>query len=266
MMARMPVHEVAQAGFGSEADTYERWRPGYPPEAVAWLVDHLRIGPGATVLDLAAGTGKLTRLLAPSGAALVAVEPVEGMRTILRASLPEVPTAAAAAEALPFAAGTLDAITVAQAFHWFDAEPALADLRRVLRPGGRLGLIWNARDRSVDWVDALWSVMDRVEKLAPWRDHDHWHDHWHDQWHEAAFGSRAFGELREATFRHAHRLPLEGVVERFRSVSHVAALPPDARAAVLSEVRDVLHTHPATRDRTEVDVPYRVDTFWCERT
>ena len=267
MMARMPVHEVARVGFGTEADAYERTRPSYPPDALAWLTAQLRIGPGRSVLDLAAGTGKLTRLLAPTRAALVAVEPVDGMHRVLRATLPEVPVVAAAAEALPFAPGTLDAVTVAQAFHWFDAELAVAELRRVLRPGGRLGLIWNARDRSVDWVDALWSIMDRVEKRAPWRDHDHWHDHWHDndQWYEAAFGSTAFGELREATFHHAQTLSVEGVVDRFRSVSHVAALPPDAREAVLVEVRDVLRTHPATRGRDVLAVPYRVDGFWCER-
>src|SRR5437879_5536038 len=130
----MPVHEVAQRGFDAGADAYERARPSYPADAVAWLVEHLKIGPGARVCDLAAGTGKLTRLLAPSSAELIAVEPVEGMSRHLRAAQPGVPVVAATAEALPFADGSLDAVTVAQAFHWFDADRAFGELARVLRP------------------------------------------------------------------------------------------------------------------------------------
>jgi ubiquinone/menaquinone biosynthesis C-methylase UbiE len=148
----MSVHEVASTGFGTEAEAYERSRPSYPPDAVAWLVDALRVAPGGRVLDLAAGTGKFTRLLAPycadAGSELLAVEPVAGMSTLLQGALPALPIAAATAEALPFSVASLDAIVVAQAFHWFDASVALDEFHRVLRPGGRLGLIWNARDRS----------------------------------------------------------------------------------------------------------------------
>ena len=130
----MPVHEVAQRGFDSGADAYERARPSYPPDAVAWLVDNCAIRPGATVCDLAAGTGKLTRLLAPTGADLLAVEPVEGMSQHLRELLPSVPVTAGTAEAMPFADGSLDAVTVAQAFHWFDADRAFAELARGAAP------------------------------------------------------------------------------------------------------------------------------------
>ena len=172
---RMGVHEVAAAGFNDPGD-YEAARPSYPPEAVAWLVEHLRIGAGSRVCDLAAGTGKLTRLLAPTGAQLLAAEPVEGMRATFHELLPEIPVVAATAEALPFAPASLDAITVAQAWHWFDAERAAAECARVIKPGGALGLVWNARDRSEPWVNDVWSIMDRVEKHAPWRDHEKWSD------------------------------------------------------------------------------------------
>jgi len=117
----LSVHDVAASGFGAEADAYERARPSYPPDAVAWIVDALRISTGRIVADVAAGTGKFTRLLEPTGAWVVAVEPVEGMR----ARLPRMPVAAASAERLPFRGESLDAITVAQAFHWFDAPAAL---------------------------------------------------------------------------------------------------------------------------------------------
>lgn len=253
----MTVHGVAREGF-AEAERYERARPGYPPEAVAWLVEQLGIGPAAVVVDLAAGTGKLTRLLVPSGSTLLAVEPLEEMRRLLAGLCPTVPVAAGAAERLPLRTGSVDAVTVAQAFHWFDADAAFAELRRVLRPGGRVGLIWNARDRSVAWVDEVWSVMDRVERKAPWRDHDREGDD--------AFGARAgFGPLSRATFHHEQPTTPEGVLDRFRSVSHVAVLPPPQREAVLTEVRDILVSHPGTKGRTELLVPYRVDCLWCER-
>jgi SAM-dependent methyltransferase len=171
---------------------------------------------------------------------------------------PTVPVLAATAENLPLRTGSVDAVTVAQAFHWFDADAAFAELQRVLRPGGRVGMIWNARDRTVAWVDQVWAVMDRVERRAPWRDHDRDGDE--------AFGQRAgFGPLRRATFRHGQAVTPEGVVDRFRSVSHVAVLPAPEREAVLSEVREILASHPETRGRDQLLIPYRVDCLWCER-
>lgn len=252
------IHEVAETGFGREAEAYERSRPSYPREVVAWLVENLRITPAALVVDLAAGTGKMTRLLVPTGARLVAVEPVEGMHQILRRLLPSVAVVSSTAEAMPFAAGSIDAVCVAQAFHWFDADGAFAELGRVLRPGGRVGIVWNARDRAVDWVDRTWAIMDQVERRAPWRDHEHWRD--------SALGARpGFGELHTATFRHEQSVTPEGVVDRIRGVSHAAVLPPPERAAVLDAVRHVLATHPDTRGREELRIPYRVDCYWVER-
>jgi len=254
----MAVHDVAQRGFDSAPDVYARARPSYPPDAVAWLVEHCEIRPDARVCDLAAGTGILTRLLTATGASVIAVEPVAGMRHVLKAALPAIPALAATAEALPLAGSSLDVVTVAQAFHWFDASRAFAELGRVLRPGGRVGLIWNARDRSVGWVNQLWSIMDRVEKRAPWRDHEHWSD--------SALGERrGFGSLHEATFHHAPVLSIDDVVARFASVSHVAVLPKLERADVLDEVRRLLATNPDTVGRTELAIPYRVDAYWCER-
>jgi SAM-dependent methyltransferase len=254
----LSLHDVAAAGFGSEADAYERARPTYPSDAVAWLADALAIAPGRTVVDLAAGTGKLTRLLAPFGSELYAVEPVDGMRAYLASTVPGVQALSALAEALPFATASVDAITVAQAFHWFDADAALREFHRVLAPGGRVGLIWNARDRSVPWVDAVWSIMDRVERRAPWRDHD--------EWRERAFVDQpSFTPLTEATFHHDQLLGAADVVERVRSVSHVAVLPAAEQRAVLDEVRAVLDDDPATSGREVVALPYRVDAYWVER-
>jgi SAM-dependent methyltransferase len=254
---RPMVHEVAAAGF-SNPDDYEAARPSYPPDAVAWFVDHLRIAPGRTVVDLAAGTGKLTRLLAPTGAYLIAAEPVAGMRATFREVLPAIPIIATTAEQLAFRDGSLDAVTVAQAFHWFDEDRAIAALARAVRVGGRVGLVWNARDRSVPWVDEIWSIMDRVEKRAPWRDHEHWRD-------SALREMPGFGPLHSAEFRHEQLVTPEAMVRRVASVSHVAVLPTAERRTVLDEVRAALRTNPETRGVDQLRVPYRVDCFWFER-
>jgi SAM-dependent methyltransferase len=163
--------------------------------------------------------------------------------------------------ALPFAAATVDAVVVAQAFHWFNAERALAELARVVRVGGRLGLIWNARDRTQDWVDAVWSVMDRVESKAPWRDRGRGGK----TLPERVAVTPPWSEWAEATFRHVHYCSHEDLVDRVRSVSHIAVLPPGSQRMVLEEVRSILREHPQTRGQQTVGVPYRVDAMCTER-
>ena len=144
----MPVHEVA-LGFDSTAAAYERGRPDYPPAAVEALVEALAIGPASTVVDLGAGTGKLTRLLVPTGARVVAVEPLAGMRAELATAVRGVEVLDGTAEAMPLGDGRADAVVAAQAFHWFADHQSLSEIHRVLRPGGGLGLVWNVRDQSV---------------------------------------------------------------------------------------------------------------------
>lgn len=252
------VHEVAQVGFGKEAVTYERSRPTYPPEVVSWLVEHLRLTTGTSVADVAAGTGKLTRLLVATGSELIAVEPVGGMREVFRRVLPDIPVVAGTAEAMPFQRSVFDAVTVAQAFHWFDAEAAFRELARVIRPEGRVATIWNARDRSLEWVDAAWGIIDRVEKVAPWRDHDSGTD-------PALADAPGFTPAVAATFHHHQICTPDELVERFRGVSHVAVLPPEHQAMVLTELRELLATHPETRGHDQLRLPYRVDCYWRER-
>jgi hypothetical protein len=118
--------------------------------------------------------------------------------------------------------------------------------------------VWNARDRSNDLVDQLWSIMDRVEKRAPWRMHERWSD--------SAFVEQTdFGPLTEDTFHHEQVLTPEQVLGRFRSVSHISVLPSDEQERVISEIRRVLETHPLSAGRDRVPIPYRVDAYWCER-
>jgi SAM-dependent methyltransferase len=257
----VPVHDVAARGFGDGAESYERARPSYPPDAVAALVTELRIEHGRRVGDLAAGTGKLTRLLVPTGAALVAIEPVSGMRTVLHRELPPVATVAAVAERLPFGAGALDAVVVAQAFHWFDAALALAELHRVIAEGGRLGLVWNAWDGTVPWIHRLHGVVGGASPTVEWT-----RGHWSRDWVVDAIAAHGgFGPVHRLAFRHVQPMARDEVVARVATTSHIASAPPAARARVLDEVRTVLADDPATRDHRTLDFSYLVDVFWCER-
>ncbi len=227
----MRVHPKAAAGFDRSAAAYERGRPGYPPEAVAWLVGRLGLAPGRTVVDLAAGTGKLTRLLVPTGARVIAVEPVEGMRAQLEETVPEVEAMAGVAERMPLADGSADAVTVAQAFHWFATDDALAEIARVLLPGGWLGLIWNVRD----FDDPLQRAISEI--LLPFRgDVPSERD---SNWRDVLEQHPRFGPIEEHYVTSAQELDADGLEDRFGSVSFIAALSDTQRAEVLGRVRAV---------------------------
>jgi SAM-dependent methyltransferase len=250
----------AARGFARNADAYEAARPSYPAEAVAHVVGHGRIGPGARVLDLAAGTGKLTRLLVPSGAAVVAVEPVAAMRERLAALLPAVEVHGGTAEALPLGAGSVDAVTVAQAFHWFDPGRALAEMHRVLRPGGHLFLLWNARDRRVGWVRRFGDLL--VEGPDQERPYDSY-----DEVDYAAVVAGAGGFTAVDAWSHPWEQPCDPdlLVARAASVSVVGALPPGDRERVLDRVRDLARTDPALAGRTSFPFPYTTRVYRCRR-
>ena len=243
--------------FGDAADAYERGRPSYPPEAVAAIVDFLHLAPGRRVLDLGAGTGKLARLLVPSGASVFAVEPVEGMRRHLASAVPEAVALVGTAEAIPLPNGSVDGVVVAQAFHWFDPARALSEIHRVVRPDGGLVLIYNRRDEEVPWVARMTELLELatggespVETLG---------------WREKLARSALFGPSEELAFRHAHRQSVQGVLDRVTSISTVADLPATEQSALCGRIRELLATDPDTAGRDEVDLPYRTSVTMLPR-
>jgi ubiquinone/menaquinone biosynthesis C-methylase UbiE len=250
------IHESAARGFAASVDAYERGRPDYSPEAVARLVGELAIGPGSHILDLAAGTGKLTRQLAPTGATLVAVEPVAEMRAKLAGILPSVEAIEGSAERIPLPNRSVDAVVVAQAFHWFDGVRALSEIHRVLKPLGALGLIWQARDPSRRWVARLDEIIDRHTGAEP--------RFKSGAWREAFQATTLFEPLQEAVFEHVHRGDRGTIIDRVASISYIAAMDVTRRTAVLDEVREMLASDPETAGEAVVELPYRAHVYWTK--
>ncbi|HEY2072314.1 MAG TPA: methyltransferase domain-containing protein [Gaiellaceae bacterium] len=209
----------ATHGFELAADAYERGRPDYPAAAIDFLVERLGLRPGRTVLDLAAGTGKLTRLLVPSGAEVIAVEPIAEMR----AKIADARVLEGTAESIPLADASVDAVTVAQAFHWFRPDEALREIHRVLRPGGGLALVWNVRDERNALQAAASDIMRPIEEDVPRRHRRDW--------------AEIIGATETVTFDHEQLVDEDAFVSRFTSVSFVAAAPPDVRAKVEAQLR-----------------------------
>lgn len=234
----------ATRGFGLAAEMYERGRPDYPAAAIDLLVERLDLRPGRTVVDLAAGTGKLTRLLVPSGAQVLAVEPIDQMRALIEGARAVEGTA----EAIPLADASADAVTVAQAFHWFRTEDALLEIRRVLRPGGALALIWNTRDERHPVQAAISEILEPLGRDTPRRRKRDWQD--------VLDGSGLFTSCERATFDHAQELDEDGLVERFCSISFVASAPRDVYADIEARVRAVAREHG-----TPVRLPYVTELY-----
>jgi len=229
------------------AGLYERFRPEYPPDAVAWIVEKLDLHEGRSVLDLGAGTGKLTRALVETGARVIAVEPGEAMLAELIRGLPTAEAVSGAAEAIPLENGSVDGIAVGQAFHWFRHDQALPEMRRVLRSGGGVSLIWNARDPDVPVtleLNGLLADFVPPHRAAPGK--------WSDQLRE----SDLFGPLEERRFRFAEPLDADTFAGRIMSFCFVAAAPAEKQDELEQKLRELVAARGGT-----IELPYVTDVY-----
>jgi SAM-dependent methyltransferase len=243
-------HRAQAASFGAAAAAYERGRPPYPPQAIDWLLPE----GAAHVLDLGAGTGKLTRQLRDRGLAVTAVEPSEGMRGQLRQAVPGVTVLAGTAEQIPLPDHSVDAVLVAQAWHWVDPAAAVPEAARVLSPGGWLGLLWNVRDEREDWVAGLSAIM---------------RGHGNPELGTSAVSQAPpvgppFGPAERRDIPWVHRFPPDLLDDMITSRSYVITLPAADREALLSEVHQLVRTHPALAGADEIALPY-VTRCWRAR-
>jgi ubiquinone/menaquinone biosynthesis C-methylase UbiE len=204
--------------FGGVVDAYDRGRPSYPRDAAAWLTADQPL----SVLELGAGTGKLTEQLVALGHDVHATDPDPAMLAKLSERLPEVRTSQASAEEIPGGDRTYDVVVCAQAFHWFDLDRALPEIARVLKAGGRLSQVWNQRDERVPWVRRLGAIIGTQDQLR--------------EPAAALADSRLFEEVEEAEFKFRQQIDKVSIKDLVLSRSNVATLPTQQREAKLAEV------------------------------
>jgi ubiquinone/menaquinone biosynthesis C-methylase UbiE len=243
------INRTAQQGFAAAADAYEDGRPDYPAPAIDWLAAELRLGRGRTVVDLAAGTGKLTRLLTPTGAAVIAVEPVDEMRDALRRTTPDADARPGTAERTGLPDSSADALTVAQAFHWFDGPAALAEIHRVLRPGGTLAVVYNVRDLTDPTQHAVDDLVSAYRGDTP--------SHRSGRWRADLDATSLFHRANQRAFPNAQTIDADGLVDRVASVSFIAELPATEHRRVLDRARAIAAGLPERFQfpyTTEIDI------------
>src|ERR1700736_6745381 len=216
--------------FGAAASAYERGRPSYPPEAIDWLLPR-----GARrVLDLGAGTGKLTTRLVERGLEVVGVDPIPDMLEVLRGAL------LGTAQEIPLEDNSVDAVLVAQAWHWVDPERAIPEVARVLRPGGRLGLVWNTRDERLGWVRELGDIIGSDG----------------DRGRFDVKLSASFTDPERHQIEWTSYLTPQALIDLVASRSYCITSPTEVRTRTLDQVRELLATHPALANSTGLALPY----------
>jgi SAM-dependent methyltransferase len=221
------IHPTAR-GFETAAEVYELARPDYPEDAVDHIVETLVLEPGAHVVDVGAGTGKFARQLVVRGLRVTGVEPIAEMRAIFQSTV-EGYALEGTAESIPLGDRSADAVTSAQAFHWFDRDRALAEMTRVLRPRGGIALIWNVRDESQPLQQAY------AEEMRPYKGGAYPGGSGHPD--GAPLDSPLIADVEERTFPHVQLMDADGLVARAASVSFIARLPEDKRAELLRRIR-----------------------------
>ena len=227
-----------------DALDYEDLRPGYALEAVRWIVERAGVDRDAVVVDLAAGTGHLSRRFVELGMPVVAVEPAGNLRRLLKERLPAVRTIAGVAERMPFGDGAVDLVVVGNAFHHFDEEPAFAELRRILTPSGAAALFWarsnDDRDPALAAIQrAVRETVDRAGRAPTFIDA-------YDAWHHPPERLVGFGIIARRSFPHRYNVPSARLADLYATSSDVASLPEPDRGALLARIRELTRDLPET--------------------
>lgn len=220
------------SSFGSHAAAYAEHRPNYPIDGIRWVLAAATV-PVRRVLDLAAGTGKLTDGLLTLAVTVTAVEPDRDMLAELSRRLPQVTALAGTAERIPLPDASVDAVLVGQAFHWFDVDTAFPEIARVLRPGGALGALWNHEDNSVDWVAGLAKLNRTSVSFAATYD-------------ATSMVHPAFEPFEREFFAHAQRRTIDSLIATIGTHSHLLVAPDEERVALFERVRGYLASRPET--------------------
>ena len=230
--------------FDAAVAAYTSGRPSYPEDAVRFLIGTKPLD----VVDLGAGSGKLTGVLVAEGHRVTAVEPLDGMRAALQAALPAVRAIAGSAERIPLPDAVADAVLVAQAWHWFDPIAASAEVARILRPGGVLGLLWNIRDTTPRWAQQFAVLLESSKE-------DMTHEH-------PAVVEELFEATGSTVVSWSARASPQALLDLVASRSYFITKRPKEQQSTLARVRNLVPAHPDLRDHEEFDMPYRT---WCWR-
>ncbi len=238
--------EGLATSFGREAGSYERGRPDYPVEAVVWMLEG--VAESGTVVDIGAGTGKLTRVVAATGREVIGIDPDPEMLAKLSEQNPNIAVYPGTAESLPLPDASADAVVGGQMWHWVDPVTASAEAARVLRPGGTIGLIWNIRDETTPWVRRISGIMKNsaAEKLIA---------------DDGVVIGDPFGPVEEATFEWVRVMSATDLLEMARSRSYVITADVDTRLRIESELAELFTSLPGLSDRGIIDLPYTTHVY-----
>lgn len=238
-----PTTITSARSFGAAASVYHEARPGYPVAAVEWL-----IGDAGRVLDLGAGTGKLTAALVALDREVIAVDPVDEMLEELEVAVPGVPRILGTAEDIPIEDHAVDAVVAGQAWHWFQPARAIPEIARVLRPRGILGLVWNSRDTRAEWLREAGDIMhERHDASATFEGY-------------VQIGP-PFGAIEEHTVEWTERMSRARFLDLVRSRSTFITSPPAEQQSTIAALETLLATHPDVAGAEQLDVPYVTRCF-----
>ncbi|WP_180112298.1 class I SAM-dependent methyltransferase [Acinetobacter sp. YH12131] len=248
------LHPAAQQGFGSGASLYQQVRPSYPQEVDTFLQDQLKVLPNSHIVDLGSGTGKFLPHLLKLTTQLTAVEPIASMLTELRQLYPQVATVQARSEQLPLPAQCADLVSCAQSFHWFANLQSLKEIHRILKPQAHLLLIWNQRDISVNWVNALAEMILPFEGDTP---------RFHNQdWRQVFADTDLFQLCHEQQFHHTHVGTVEQVVsKRLLSTSFIAAMPAAQQQQLKTQFEQLVLEYTGLYAQDTIEFPYCTHVF-----